>query len=163
MLGILFFQIKKIPDLGSSLPWVDKLTRVDCWILQESSSGKTESGYLHYLVVSFLCVEYFRSVAKPPTCCDGIVKGERYLGPWVFPMPSGSELLIFNVHTISGFFVKGSDIVGLVQCLSFCISNKLVREADHFMNGKVLVHIPWGTVYEIASLWSQRQQISSHS
>ena len=57
-------------------------------------------------------------------------------------MPSGSELLIVNVHTISGFFVKGSDIVGLVQCLSFCISNKLVREADHFMNGKVLVHIP---------------------
>lgn len=57
-------------------------------------------------------------------------------------MPSGSELLIFNVHTIDGFFVKGSNIVGLVQCLSFCISNKLVREADHFMNGKVLVHIP---------------------
>ena len=78
-------------------------------------------------------------------------------------MSSRSELLIFNVYTITGVFVKDSDIIGPVWGLCFCISNKFLREADHFMNSKVLVHIPQGALDEIAFLWSQRQQIASHS
>lgn len=101
MLDIFYFSKLKNTRVRHFPGW----TSWQQWTVGSSRTAPVAkpSGYLHFLVVSFLCVEYFRSVAKPPICCDGIVRGESYLGPWVFPMPSGSELLIFNVHSINGF------------------------------------------------------------
>lgn len=163
MLDIFYFSKLKNTRVHRFPGW----TSWQQWTVGSSRTAPVAkpSGYLHFLVVSFLSVEYFRSVAKPPINLLWWNSERRKL----FGTMSFSYAFWVRTSHIQCaqhqwiLFVKGSDIVGLVQFLSFCISNKLVREADHFMNGKVLVHIPWGTVYEIASLWSQRQRISSHS
>lgn len=115
MLDIFYFSKLKTPGF---VVWVDKLTTVDCWSSSDVQLRKV-CIFIFWLYPFSLLNISGQWLSHQSICCDGIVRGESYLGPWVFPMPSGSELLIFNVHSISGFFVKGSDIVGLVQFLSF--------------------------------------------
>lgn len=63
MLDIFYFS--SLNTRVRHFPGVDKLTTVDCWILKDSSGGKAK-WVLSFFAVSFLSVEYFRSVAKPP-------------------------------------------------------------------------------------------------